>query len=84
MNKLGQIAAVGIIGFIDWQGNDNVMLYEILREGKRQFGWAEGEPFFSFLFIYHWTDYHTDTGPVICRKIIYLYKNQYYFKKIIP
>ena len=44
-----QIAAVGIIGLYRWAGNDNVVLCVISRE-RRQFGWAEGEPFFSFLF----------------------------------
>ena len=37
MNKLGQIAAVGIIGLYRLAGNDNVVLCVISRE-RRQFG----------------------------------------------
>jgi hypothetical protein len=45
MNELGQNAAVGIIGLYRLARED------IYKKKKRRLGFAEGEPFLSFLFV---------------------------------
>ena len=65
-------------------GGGMIMLYSELFQ-EREAVWVSRRRAVLFpLFIYHWTDYHTHTRPVILRKIKYLYKNQYFYKNIIP
>lgn len=61
-----------------------IMLYSVLFQ-EREAVWVSRRRTVLFsLLIYHCADYQTDTRPVILRKFKYLYKNQYFYKNIIP